>query len=71
MDAISRVRLGVVNAMSSAGGAGANLSNAFSKGGDPAAAMVDQIKAGVALRASLATLKTTNGGFTALLDIKV
>jgi hypothetical protein len=57
--------------MSSLDSAGANLSNAFSKGGDPAAAMVDQIRAGNALRASLASLKTSGKLFSALLDIKV
>ncbi|HEX4198309.1 MAG TPA: hypothetical protein VHZ26_12790 [Caulobacteraceae bacterium] len=71
MDAISQARSGIVNAMSNAGGAGANLSNAFSHGGDPAAAAVDQVKAANALRASLASLKTSSRLFTALLDIKV
>jgi hypothetical protein len=71
LDAISSARSGVVNAMSSLDSAGTNLSNAFSNGGDPAAAVVDHIKATNALRASLATLKTTNHLFKALLDIKV
>ena len=71
MDAISSARSGVVNAMSSLDSAGTNLSNAFSQGEDPTKAAVDQIKAGVALRASLATLKTGDRLFKSLLDIKV
>jgi hypothetical protein len=71
LDAISSARSGVVNAMSSLDSAGANLSNAFSNGGDPTTAVVDHIKASNALRASLATLKTGDHLFKALLDIKV
>lgn len=71
MDAISSARTGVVNAMSSLDSAGANLSNAFANGGDPNTAVIDQIKASHALRASLATLKTTDNLFKALLDIVV
>lgn len=71
MDAISSARSGVISAMSSLDSAGANLSNAFSGGGDPTTAVVDQIKAGNALRASLATLKTADNLLRAVLDIKV
>jgi len=71
LDAISSARSGVVNAMSNLDSAGANLSNAFTDHQDPTAAMLDQVKAGAALRASLASLKTTDKLFTALLDIKV
>ena len=71
MDAISTARTGVVNAISKLDSAGADLSNAFANGGDPTTAAIDQIKASHALRASLATLKTTDNLFRALLDIKV
>jgi hypothetical protein len=71
LDAISSARAGVVNAMSSLDSAGTNLSNTFSKGEDPTKAVVDHVKAGAALRASLATLKTGDHLFKSLLDIKV
>lgn len=71
MDAISSARSGVVNAMSSLDSAGTNLSNAFSKGEDPTRAAADLAKAGEALRASLATLKTGDHFLNTLLDIKV
>jgi hypothetical protein len=71
LDAISSARSGVISAMSRLDSAGANLSNAFSRGGDPTTAVLDHIKAGNALRASLATLKTTDNLFKAVLDIKV
>jgi hypothetical protein len=71
LDAINSARSGVVNAMSSLDSTGSNLSNAFANGGDPTAAVIDHIKASHALRASLATLKTTDNLFKALLDIVV
>jgi hypothetical protein len=71
LDAISAARSGVVSAISRLDSAGANLSNAFSGGGDATTAVIDHIKASHALRASLATLKTTDNLFKALLDIKV
>jgi len=71
MDAISTARTGVVKAVAALDRAGANLSNAFANGGDPNTAVIDEIKASRALRASLATLKTTDNLFKALLDIKV
>jgi hypothetical protein len=71
MDAINSARSGVVNAMSALDSASANLSNAFTGDGDPNTAVIDQIKASHALRASLATLKTTDNLFKALLDIVV
>jgi hypothetical protein len=71
LDAISSARSGVVNAMSSLDSAGTNLSNAFSRGEDPTKATVDLVKAGDALRASLAAMKTGDHLFKSLLDIKV
>jgi hypothetical protein len=71
LDAISTARSGVVNAMSNLGTADANLSNAFANGGDLNTAVIDQIKASNALRASLGTLKTTDNLVKALLDIVV
>jgi hypothetical protein len=71
LDAISAARSRVVNAISSLDSAGADLSNGFSGGGDPTTAVIDHIKASHALRASLATLKTTDNLFKSLLDIKV
>jgi hypothetical protein len=71
LDAISAARSDVVGAISSLDSGGAGLSNAFSHGGDPTTAVVGHIKASNALRASLATLKTTDNLFKALLDIRV
>jgi hypothetical protein len=73
LDAISAAKSGVVSAIARFDGASADLTNAFTgrDNADPAIAVVEQANARNALRASLATLKTANKTFKALLDIKV
>ena len=73
LDAISAARSGVLNAISRFDGASTDLANAFSGRSqtDPSIAIVEQANARTAFQASLATLKTANKTFKALLDIKV
>jgi hypothetical protein len=73
VDPISAARTGVVSAVQSFDGAGADFANAFTRrGGDNAAnAAVGLINAGNGLRASLAAFKVVTKTQKALLDIKV
>jgi hypothetical protein len=73
LDPISAARTGVLTAVQSFDGAGADFANAFTRGGggDPASAAVGLINARNGVRASLAAFKVATKTQKALLDITV
>jgi hypothetical protein len=73
MDAISAARTGVLNAVQSFDGAGAEFANAFTRrgGGNAASATVRLINARNSVRATVEALNAATKTQKALLDIKV